>query len=126
MNAPLTKPLPALRFYILLALSREELYGYAVKARIGSHSLGTVKAKDGTLYPLLKKMTYEGLIEEAGHQPVGDLDKDRLHYRLTAEGRYRLECDLKRLRHAVNIGETAGYFNDELPPDIQRLLEQLK
>jgi hypothetical protein len=49
-----------------------------------------------------------------------------MHYNLTPEGRYQLKVNLKRLRHAVQIGDSAGYFDDELPPDILRLLEELK
>jgi DNA-binding PadR family transcriptional regulator len=126
MNMQLAKPLPIRCFYILLTLSKDDSYGYAIKSRINNQSLSTVLIGDGALYPLLKKMTSDGLIAEAGYQTVGLLEKPRLHYRLTPEGRYRLKCDLKRLRHAVQIGEVAGYFNDELPPDIQKLLEELR
>lgn len=118
--------MPHLQFYILLSLSREKLHSYAIIGSIWNQSQNTLRVPGGTLYPLLKKMAEESLIEPAGTAPAGKHQKERLHYRITPEGKLRLKEELLRMRHAVRIGEAAGFFNDELPPDIQRLLNQLR
>jgi PadR family transcriptional regulator, regulatory protein PadR len=125
MNFKLPPPLTTAQFYILLALAREEQHGYGIIGTVNNHSLETLKLNGGKLYPLLSKIMYAGLITATKSRAVGRSLIPRRHYGITAEGRYRLKCDLKRLRHAVRVGEAAGLFNDELPPDIQRLLEQL-
>jgi DNA-binding PadR family transcriptional regulator len=119
-------PLSHLGFYVLLALSRGELHGYALGGRVWNESQRTISAPAGTLYPLLKRMRTDGLIEAAGMWKTGSQQKERLHYRITPEGLTRLKIDLQRMKHAVDIGERAGHFNDTLPPDLQRLLESLK
>jgi PadR family transcriptional regulator PadR len=122
---PLFPALPNQTFYVLLALSRGEAYAYAIGAIAINDSLGTIKMGDGTLYPLLKRMSEDRLIEEAGLQPAGKSGKDRMHYRLTQEGRFCLEEEAKRFRHAVKIAEAAGLLNNPVPTEIRRLLNNL-
>ncbi|MDB5179237.1 MAG: hypothetical protein JWN01_1180 [Patescibacteria group bacterium] len=126
MPAPLPKALSTYEFYILLVLSRSELYAYAIAQAVTNSSFNAVSPKEGTLYPLLKTMLKAGLITEAGLKPAGPSGQSRMHYTVTPEGRLRAKEELLRLRHAVEIGEAAGYFDDETPPEIQRLLNQLK
>jgi len=119
------KPLSPITFYILLALSRQELHAYALKGAISNDSLGSIQAKPGVLYPLLTKLFEEGLIEQTGLKPAGKSGQERTHYGITHEGLLQLKDELKRLQHAVKIGEAAGLMADETPTDIQRLLAQL-
>jgi DNA-binding PadR family transcriptional regulator len=118
--------LPAAQFYILLALSHKSLHGYAIGAVASNHSLRSINLKPGALYPLLKKMNSTNLIEKAGIHATGPSGQERLHYRITSEGRYRVKHELLRYRHTIKVGETLGYFKDDLPPDLRRILDQLK
>jgi hypothetical protein len=88
---PSSRALPTHQFYVLLALARGEVNGYAISAIAVNYALGS-----------------------------------RLHYRLTSEGRLRLIEEVKRLQHAVKIAESAGLLNDDIPPEIRRLLGQLR
>lgn len=121
----LPPPLPTQMLYILLALARDELHAYTLRAVTINDSLGSVKMADGTFYPILKRMLTQGLIHEAGLQPAGKSGQYRQHYRITQHGQDRLKQELKRLKHTVAIGEAAGYFQDELPLELQQLLRQL-
>lgn len=127
MNSPSQTPaLPTPHFYILLALSGNNLHGYALGAVASNHALRGIDLQDGVLYPLLKKMVAAGLIEKIGQQPAGPSGQPRLHYGITKEGRYRVKNDLLRIRHALKIGENLGYFSDEMPSEIRRIIDQLK
>jgi hypothetical protein len=68
-------------------------------------------------------MQRNGLVEEAGMLPAGKSDRERMHYRLTQEGTFRLKEELKRLEHAVEIGREAGLMDDDIPIEIQRIIE---
>jgi DNA-binding PadR family transcriptional regulator len=120
------EPLTPNTFYVLLALaSRGEMHGYPLRGAATNDSFGSIIIKDGALYPLLKRMISQGLIEEAGTKPGGKKNQDRLHYRITPDGLDRLKQDLKRLKYALTVGESAGLLNDEIPQDIQKLLRDL-
>ena len=111
-------------FYVLLALSRGELHGYSLKSVAHNDSLGSVPMPDGKVYQLLKRMLKAKLIEKVGMAPAGQSGKERVHYRITPVGTLCLKEDLARMRHAVQIGESAGLFDDTTPLDIQRVLVQ--
>jgi DNA-binding PadR family transcriptional regulator len=85
-----------------------------------------VNVQGGALYPLLQKLCDEGLVDMLGEQAAGKSGRARMYYGLAAEGRLRLIEELKRQQHAVRIGEAAGLFDDDTPPDIQRLLDLAK
>jgi len=67
----------------------------------------------------------EGLIELVGEKPAGPSSQARMHYQISAEGLLRLKEELHRLHHAVRIGEAAGLLREEVPTDIQRLLNNI-
>ncbi len=122
----LPKPLKTQEFYILLALCEEEAHAYPLRGRVTNDSLGSVKIPEGTLYPLLQKL-HEGLIDLLGEKPAGKSQKPRLHYGLSPQGALRLKEELKRLNHAIKIGQNAGLMQeDEIPTDIQRALLKLE
>ena len=118
--------LPHQHLYVLLALTRGELHGYDIYGAVGAISLGTVSMSTTRTYSALKAMMAAVLVEEAGVQEAGKQGKPRMTYRISPEGRLRLIDDLKRMRHAVEVGESAGLFFDELPSEIQRLINQLR
>lgn len=117
--------LPHQYFYILLALLREDLHIYAIYGAVGASSMGTVRMSQTRAYTAISQLVSLGLAEEAGWAAAGKQERPRMTYRITPEGRLRLKDDLKRMRYAVEIGDSAGMLNDELPSDIQQLLNQL-
>jgi hypothetical protein len=48
------------------------------------------------------------------------------HYSITDKGIILLKGELKRMKHAVDIGKVNGMFIDELPLDMQELLLKMK
>lgn len=130
----LPKPLTHARFYILLALATNPpLHGYALAANIHNASLGSLKVKDGSLYPLLSRMCSENLIERingeeaiAPKAPVSYQITARYH--ITNHGRFTLKTDLKRLEHALKIAKANNLETgpQELPIEIQRLILQIR
>jgi DNA-binding PadR family transcriptional regulator len=114
------------KFYVLLALSRSELHVYSLHPAAINDALGTIKMGHGRAYSTVKEMLRDGLVEESGIHETGKHGKPRMTYRISPEGTLRLKDDLKRMKHAVQIGEHAGMFFEELPSDIQRLLNELR
>jgi DNA-binding PadR family transcriptional regulator len=122
----LSPALSHIKFYMLLALVREELHAYSLHAVATNEALGTVGMSIGRTYTAIKEMLRDGQIEEAGIVETGKHGKPRMTYRVAPEGMLRLKDDLKRMKHAVKIGEHAGLYFDELPSEIQRLLNNLR
>ena len=79
---PSTSSIRPAVFYILLALSREDLHGLGIVKAVDEATVGAVRLGPGTLYRSLKEMAASGLIEEVG-APVGSEDPRRRFYRIT-------------------------------------------
>ena len=74
MIYPLSTPL--LEFLILSVVSRDDSYGYEI-----SQQLKTVSnTKDSTLYPILKRLQENGLVDTYDQQFQG---RNRRYYRIT-------------------------------------------
>lgn len=87
-------PLTPAVFHILLALADDERHGLAITREVESRTGGKVWLGPGTLYPALKRMSGDGLIEESGRRPAPDLDdRRRRYYRLTGFGKRVLLAD---------------------------------
>lgn len=115
---PLSQPV----FYVLLVLSRGDRHGYGIIAAVVDTSHGAIVMKTGVLYPLLKRLIAADLIAETGMHATYNSDKPRKHYALTTRGTLLLKSELRRLQHAVRIGESNGLIDDaELSPEIQAL-----
>ena len=121
-QSDLPKPLRPAEFYLLLALSRTDAHGYALKAIIRNASLGSVVVPDNKIYGLISKLADEALIDQVGKQPTNKSKTPRMHYAITQHGILRLKEELMRLDHAAKIGKNAGLMDDSVPTDIQRLL----
>jgi DNA-binding PadR family transcriptional regulator len=98
------KPLTPAVFHILLALSRDELHGYAIMKQVESDSQRRVAMGAGTLYGSLRRMLDAGLIRESDKRvdPAID-DERRIYYAISAEGRDALDTELARYEHLVGI-----------------------
>ena len=86
-------------YYVLLALSREELHGYGIMQSVAQLTEGRVSIGAGTLYALLARFEEEKLIV------LTDNKESRKYYALTPEGRQALENEFERLRRQVADGE---------------------
>ncbi len=115
-------PISVQAFYVLLALSGNELHGYAIKGAVYNCSLGSISLTNSRLYALIDHLHDEALIELSGRHPAGKSGKERLHYTISAHGSICLQEELLRQQHAVEIGKSKGFLNDKTPTDIQRLL----
>jgi DNA-binding PadR family transcriptional regulator len=115
------KPLTPARFYILLALAHGPLHGYRIQGATNSNSLSSVDLPSGTLYPLLARLADEGLIEYPEPRP-GRNGSAINEYEISRHGLLALKQDLRRQRHAVQIAQARGLFDDTVPLDIQALL----
>lgn len=60
-----TRPLTPATFHILLSLMHEAAHGYHIKRMVEERTYGAVLLGAGTLYAGIKRMTNDGLIEEA-------------------------------------------------------------
>jgi DNA-binding PadR family transcriptional regulator len=73
-----------MRLFILKNLYKEPLHGYAIIKNISEKSGGFWSPKPGNVYPLIRGMLEEGLIELAGS------DSRRKRYRITENGKAEL------------------------------------
>ena len=85
-----------LEFAVLGLLQDNPMHGYELRKRLNG-VLGTFRAISyGSLYPCLKELVSQGLIEEEGHLTVPDGApalsgrRAKVVYRLTADGKERL------------------------------------
>ena len=83
---------------ILLALAASSRHGYGIKLDIEDRTDGAVKLGSGTLYEAIQRMQKNDWLEVA--DPPGDdpAEARRKYYRLTSQGRSRLQRDLESLR----------------------------
>jgi DNA-binding PadR family transcriptional regulator len=93
-----------LRFLILSLLAIKPSHGYELSKTIEEVTLGTVKASPGSLYPMLRELSEEGLIEEEVSIESGRLRKT---YKLTEKGWETLAA---RLESAVILCRQWGEF----------------
>lgn len=68
----------------VLSLLREPLYGYQIGRRLADHGLSV---EEGTLYPLLRRMEEQGLLESWW---VTEQARPRKYYRTTGDGKESL------------------------------------
>lgn len=74
---------------ILEVLSRGASHGYAIAREIERQSEGTLQLREGSLYPALRVLENDGLIE--GEWDTQNSGPARKNYRLTTAGKSELE-----------------------------------
>jgi PadR family transcriptional regulator, regulatory protein PadR len=73
--------------YILTVLDGNELYGLDILAAIASGTGGRFQLSAGTLYPTLRRLEKEGLVQSRwGDQEEGSGGARRKYYRQTPKG----------------------------------------
>jgi PadR family transcriptional regulator PadR len=67
----------------------DSIYGYQLIREMERRSQGFFRFKEGTIYPILRKMENEGLIR--GHWQVLATGQSRRYYHITAKGKQALK-----------------------------------
>ena len=103
---PLTVPMSAVDFHVLLVLENEDLYGYAIMKAVEEQSRGSVSPEIGSLYRVLGRLMGAGLVIEL--DGLNDTSgphrgRPRRYYRITRQGRAALRDEADRLEHAVRL-----------------------
>jgi DNA-binding PadR family transcriptional regulator len=88
---PITEPV----LLILASLASEPRHGYALMKDIETLSRGRVRITTGTLYGALRRLLEDQWIERFD-QP--DTSRDKQAYKLTVEGRRRLDAEIERMK----------------------------
>lgn len=100
-------PLTNLSFHVLLALGDGPAHGYAIGKEVERRSDGMLNPATGSLYQVLKRLSQDGLIENA---PSDDGDARRQSYRLTELGRDVAEAEAQRLSELVGVARRKRLF----------------
>ncbi len=98
-----------LELCMLQLLRQAPSYGYEIVTRL--ESLGPLAAGENTVYPLLRRLKAEGLLDTFMQEsPAGP---PRQYYRLTADGRRRLATLEKEWAAMVTAVERATHIGVE-------------
>jgi DNA-binding PadR family transcriptional regulator len=105
-------PLPSAAFQILLALSMEDLHGYAIMRQVEEQTGGRVRLGPGTLYSSIQTLLEEKLIEEIGlHEDTAN--ERRRYYRLTSAGRKVARSEADRLADVLRVARARKIFRGD-------------
>lgn len=88
-------------YFVLAALLREPLHGYAIMKRAEELSGGRVRLATGTLYTALDRLTAEGHVELVSEERVGG--RVRRTYGLTEGGSAALRAEAVRMAEAARL-----------------------
>ncbi len=89
---------------LLALLENEAMYGYQIVKEVDQRSSGYFAFKEGTLYPALRRLERDGLLE--GKWRASPTGQDRRYYHVTAKGHARLQSMLEEwnlFTKAVNL-----------------------
>jgi PadR family transcriptional regulator PadR len=86
----------ALELCVLALLSRGESYAYEIASTLATG----VGMGEGTIYPLMRRMQNDGLVDT--HLVESSSGPSRKYYRLTASGRAALEAQKREWRAFVD------------------------
>ena len=107
-----------MRFLVLSILEEKSLHGYKIIDDIKNRTLGFFSPPSSTIYPLLKKLSEENLIQQIQTENPEDTKKV---YQITTEGKeklqYMIELQQERFKAMSKfMSETLGM---ELPPGMK-------
>jgi len=100
-------PLTNLAFHVLLTLGDGPAHGYAIGKEVERRSDGMLSPATGSLYQVLKRLSQDGLLENA---PCDDGDARRQSYRLTDLGRAVADAEARRLSLLVGTARRKRLF----------------
>ena len=102
-------PLPPATFHILVAVSGEELHGYAILQDVAARTDGAVQLGAGTLYRSIHRMLEQGLLVESQERPDPELDDERRrYYRITPLGLAVARAEAARLGRLIALARAKG------------------
>ncbi len=105
--------LTPLEFHVLVALAREEAYGYALMTSVERESGGRLTPDVATLYRVLARLMARGLVEERPTPASADGEhpgRARKYYGLTTEGRARAADEAERMAELVDLARARALF----------------
>ncbi|MBW9144449.1 PadR family transcriptional regulator [Clostridium sp. CM027] len=91
------------RYVLLGLLQEEELSGYEMKKIIDIRMSFFWQESFGQIYPELRKMTEEGLIEFSNNESNGKIKREKIRYKVTPEG----EKEIRQWMEADNEKDTS-------------------
>jgi DNA-binding PadR family transcriptional regulator len=111
---PQAVPRGILRLYILTMLSKQTETGYSIMQTIEDKTEGAWRPGPGTVYPLLRSLVKEGLLEKSGSAEDGAT----VRYSVTKKGKQELE-EMQRTLASAGKKERVmiRLFADLLPPE---------
>lgn len=86
---------------ILLILKREDSYGYSITQELKHLSSGRINWKEGSLYPVLKKMESNKWIKSSWN--LKESDRPRKYYKILPKGIKKLEKIVEERNFMNNI-----------------------
>jgi len=112
---PQAVPRGILRLYILSMLSKRQETGYSIMRTIEDKTEGAWRPGPGTVYPLLRSLVKEGLLERVGTEATSTTVK----YSVTKKGRQELE-EMQRMLASAGKRERVmiRLFADLLPAEV--------
>lgn len=115
---PQAVPRGILRLYILSMLSKRQETGYSIMRTIEDKTEGAWRPGPGTVYPLLRSLLKEGLLEKGGSPQDGVAVK----YSVTRKGEQELE-EMQRTLASAGKRERVmiRLFADLLPAEVWAL-----
>lgn len=108
-------PVSPQAFHILLSLADRPRHGYGILVEIQERTAGQVILGTGTVYSVIKRMRWQGWIEESTPSPDADDDPRRKYYRLTAVGRQVVTAEAERLRALVRQAQSKAVLPEATP-----------
>jgi DNA-binding PadR family transcriptional regulator len=97
-------PLPSAAFHILLALTGEDLHGYAIMRQVEQQTGGSVRLGPGTLYGSIKTLLEARLIEELEERPDAEAGTERRrYYHLTSAGLKLMRSEVEKLAALLRV-----------------------
>ena len=102
-------PLQPATFHILVALSDQDLHGYAIMQEVAARTDGNVRLTAATLYRSIQRMLDQKLIVETNDRPSPeDDDERRRYYRITPFGRTVAKAEARRLAQMLTLARAKG------------------
>ena len=87
---------------VLRALLFGPLHGHAIATHIERTSEDVLRVDHGSLYPALYRMKKRGWIT-ASWEPMPDRNREAKYYRLTADGRKRLQSEEQKWNRMTEV-----------------------
>ena len=96
---------------ILQALTEGEGFGLEIQSRIETRTAGRICLSGGSIYPGLRELERQGLIESFEGETVPErLGRPRVYYRLTGEGRRVAQEEREEAQGLFGLGRQEPAF----------------